>query len=224
MRLKLMFEKNLKPIKKPLNKEVNGFLNRVLGEDNKYHGIFSRYSVSSMQGGKMSKDGVINFPNGGYLFISSDDCDFIVKILKGISSKKGELYILDMKYKSMEISDFIVNEKFDLVRTISPILLSSKENKILTFRDDNFLSVLIDKSKKKLIKCGYDVECVNTLNMHLFHPENSTTKMVEVGRQKNIGSKIMLYVEGKKEIRKALYELGIGKCTGFGFGSVSINK
>ena len=223
MRIKLNFDPNTKPIHNPLNKEVNGFINNVLGIGNEYHGKFSRYSVSSMQGGHMDKNGVLNFPNGGYVFVSSDSDEFISKFLRGISKKRNLLYVFDMKYKSMDIKDFKVNERFDLVRTISPILLSSKDKKVLTFQDEEFISILTEKSKKKLIKCGYDKNLVDTLNMRLFHPENSRTKMVQVGEQKNIASKIMLYVEGDKSVRKALYELGIGKCTGFGFGSVSIN-
>ena len=223
MRFKLNFSKNSKPISKPLNEEVNGFLNNVLGDKNKYHGTFSRYSISSMQGGNMDKNGVLNFPNGGYIFISSDDYSFIANVLKGLSAKQDELYVFDMKYQSMEISDFIVNEKFDLVRAISPIMVSLN-GKNLTFKDDEFISVLIDKSIKKLINCGYDEKLAKTINIKLFHPENAKTKMVEIGKAKNIANKVMLYVEGDKTMRKALYELGIGKCTGFGFGAVNINS
>ena len=223
MKLKLNFERNLKPIHKPLNEEVNGFLNNVLGNKNKYHGTFSRYSVSSMQGGTMDKKGVLNFPNGGYVFISSDDYDFIGSVLKGLSAKQDELYVLDMKYQSMEISDFIVNEKFDLVRTISPVMVSAN-GRNLTFKDKDFISVLTDKSIKKLINCGYDEKLAKTLSIKLFHPENAKTKMVEIGKAKNIANKVMFYIEGDKKVRKALYELGLGKCTGFGFGAVNINN
>ena len=43
---------------RPLNKEVNGLINRCLGENNKYHGKFSNYCISQMQGGKMNKEGL----------------------------------------------------------------------------------------------------------------------------------------------------------------------
>jgi len=128
-----------------------------------------------------------------------------------------------MRYEKMEINDFIVNEKYDLVRTISPLLLSSK-GKVITFKDADFIETLLEKTLKKLIKCGYDEKLVKTLNIKPFHFENAKTKMVQVGKQKNIGSNVMLYVEGNKKIRKALYEIGLGKCTGFGFGALSINN
>ena len=223
MRIKVNFGNNSKPISKPLNKEVNGFLNAVLGEKNKYHGSFSRYSISSMQGGVMDKDGTLNFPNGGFVFISSDDYDFIANVLKGLSTKQEELHVLDMKYKNMEISDFIVNDKFDLVRSISPIFITIKRTPI-TFKDSGFVDILTKKSVEKLIKCGYDEKLANTIKIKLFHPENAATKVVEIGKAKNLANKVMLYVEGDKTMRKALYEIGLGKSTGFGFGAVNINN
>lgn len=223
MRLKVFFSRNIKPIEIPLNKEVNGFINNVLGEDNKYHGSFSRYSVSSMQKGIMDKNGIINFPNGGFIFVSSDDDEFIVNFLSGISLKQDMLYVSDMKYERFEIDDFIVNDKFDLVRTVSPILISDK-GKSLTFNDDSFIGVLTEKAVKKLIRCGYDENLANSISIKLFHPENAKTKMVQIGEVKNIANQVMLYVEGNKNIRRALYELGFGKCTGFGFGAVNINS
>lgn len=223
MRLKLSFSSNIKPIGKPLNEEVNGFLNNILGEGNKYHGTFSRYSVSSMQGGHMDKNGIINFPDGGYVFISSDDYEFIANVLKGLSSKQDDLYVFDMKYQSMVIDDFSVNEKFDLVRAISPVIIS-ENGKFLTFKDEHFFKYLTSKSIKKLINCGYDEKLANTLSIEPFHPEKFKTKMVEIKGKKNIASRVMFFVTGDKTIRKAIYELGIGKCTGFGFGAVNINN
>lgn len=223
MKIKLLFDCNSKLFHKPLNEEVNGFLNNVLGDGNKYHGTFSRYSVSSMQGGRMDKDGVLNFPNGGYVFVSSDDSEFMVTLLKGLAAKQKNLYVLDMKYKGMELCDFKVNERFDLVRSISPILISDGK-KAVTFNDDNFFELVREKSIKKLIKCGYDEKLVNTLEINPFHPEKYKTKMVEINGVKNIGSRVMFCISGDKTVRKALYELGIGKCTGFGFGAVSINN
>jgi len=223
MKLKLNFSKNSKPILNPLNVEINGFINRVIGNNNKYHGKFSRYSVSSMQGGSMGKDGILDFPNGGYVFVSSDDDGFISKIIIGLSKNAKNLGVLDMKYEGMEIDDFIVNEKFDLVRTISPLILTDKERS-LTFKDEGFIDALTDKCIKKLINCGYDKKLANTIKISEFHPEKYKTKMVEIKGAKNICNKVMFVVHGDKKMRKALYELGLGKCTGFGFGAVAINN
>ena len=223
MRLKINFSGSTKTFTQPLNKEVNGLVHKVIGKGNEYHGTFSRYSVSSMQGGHMDKNGAIIFPTGGHFFISSDDTKFIETIIKGLLKNKKDLHIFDMSYTGWEIKDFIVNEKFDLVRAISPILLSN-DKKIVTFSDEDFIDILTEKSIKKLIKCGYDEKLAKTIKFETFHPENYKTKMVEIKGVKNIANKVMLVVKGNKAMRKTLYELGLGKCTGFGFGAVSINK
>ena len=40
----------------------------------------------------------------------------------------------------------------------------------------------------------------------------------------NKSSQVMLLVRGKKEMRLALYKMGLGKSTGCGFGAIEIMK
>ena len=204
-----------------LNKEVNGFINRCLGKENKYHGHFSNYCVSTMQGGKMNIEGIIFFSDGGYIQVSSSDKDFINDLVSGIVTNSDNLSIGSLQYKSIDIDEFRPFKEYDIICTISPLYLSNK-GRSLTFKDDNFIEVLTEKSRKKLIHNGLSERVANTLSFNLFHPENAKTKMIEIGKQKNICSQIMLYVKGNKKARVMLYEMGLGKCTGFGFGAVTI--
>ena len=220
MVIKIFFKGTTEGFLKPLNPEVNGLINKWLGEGNNYHGAFSRYCVSSMQGGKMDSNGVLRFEDGGYINVSSDDSEFIGQLMQGILTIP-EVSVSSMKFDSMDVYDFKVNNGYDIIRTISPILLSNKDG-VITVKDDSFIETLLDKSKKKLIKAGLDEKKVNTLTFELFHPENAKTKMVEIKSQKNIGSMVMLIVRGDKEVRRTLYELGLGKSTGFGFGAIEI--
>lgn len=206
---------------RPLNKEVNGLINRCLGENNKYHGSFSDYCISSIQGGKMSKGGLLMFPNGAYIQVSSNDKDFINDLVSGIIANCDNLSIGGLRYKDIDIGAFEPFKEYDIIRTISPLYIS-KNGRSLTFKDDNFIEVLTDKSRKKLMHNGLSERVANTLSFSLFHPENAKTKMIEIGKQKNICSQIMLYVKGDKKARTMLYEMGLGKCTGFGFGAVTI--
>ena len=220
MFIKLFFKGTNETFSKPLNEEVNGLINKWLGKENKYHGTFSRYCVSSMQGGSMSKDGILSFKDGGYVVVSSDDVQFISTLLKGIMMETNGL-VKSMKYYKMEMGEFEPYKDYDIVRTISPILISNKE-KTLTFKDKDFIPELTKRSIKKLINCGVDEKSASTLSLELFHQENAKTKMVEVKKQKNICSQVMLIVKGDKDIRKKMYELGFGKSTGFGFGAVTV--
>lgn len=221
MRIKVNFSSSEAVFNDSLNKEVNGFINRILGKGNKYHGNISRYSISSLQGAT-KKDNGYSFPNGSYLFIASDDGEFIGKIMSGLMSNE-DLYIRDMRYTNIEICDYDIGSKFDLVRTISPILVSDGR-RMVTYKDDDFIDILTKKSRKKLIYFGLDGKKANSLKLRLFHPENAKTASIPIGKAVNIGSKVMLYVEGHKDARKLIYEVGFGKCTGFGFGAVTVNK
>jgi CRISPR-associated endoribonuclease Cas6 len=221
MILKLNFEGTTETFSKPLNEEVNGLINKWLGENNEYHGTFSRYCVSTMQGGSMNNDGIISFPNGGYVMVSTDDIDFISKLTIGIFNTKDGA-VKSMKFKNFEINEFVPYKEYDIIRTISPILITNKEGKSLTFKDDSFIEELTTRSIKKLINCGLNEKIANTLTIEYFHKDKAKTKMVELHSQKNICSQVMLVVRGDKEARKKIYELGFGKSTGFGFGAVTI--
>ena len=223
MRIKVNFGKSEKLIRMPLNKEVNGFVNRILGENNEYHGKFSRYNISSMLGYTTVGTEGIRFPNGGYFYVSSDDDEFVERFVFGLINKGRGLGIMDMPYLYYEMCDFKLNRSFDLVRTISPITIRV-DNKAVTFDNPIFTSKLLDVSKKKLIHCGSSESDVDTLSIELFHPENAKTKMVKIGNAKVVCNFVMFVVRGKKNVRKALYETGIGRSTGFGFGAVSLNE
>lgn len=223
MKIIIKFEGSNEVFKKALNKEVNGFINQCLGKDNPYHGNFSRYCISSMQGGRMNKNGELLFKNNAYLQVStdSDNTEFINRLINGLSDTANGMAIKSLKYKGFEVSVFQPYHKFDIIRTISPLYLTNKD-KSLTFKDEDFLKVLRKKSIQKLIYCGVDKTTAETINFKLFHPENAKTRMVKIGKQKNLASQVMLYVEGNRNARLKLYELGLGKCTGFGFGAVMI--
>ena len=225
MRIKIIFNGSNKNFDDSIIGKINGFVNYCLGDNNEYHGKFSNYSVSSLQGGKMDKNGVLTFKDGAYLYISSLDAEFISKfMMKLLSSNQG---IDDMTVKYFEIEKLIPHNNYDIVRTVSPILLTvskDRNKRIVTIKDDDFFDILSEQSKKKLLKEGFDVVKVNTLKIEPFHTEKAKTKCVFIKDTPNIGSMIMAIVKGEPEIREALYTMGLGKSTGYCFGSVTINQ
>ena len=219
MRLKLYFDNSILVFKHPFNKKVNGFINKLLGANNKYHGKTSRYSVSPLLGAVKVDDG-FSYPNGAHLYISSDDSDFIRDIMFGLMEGRGT-QIEDMRYLRCEMCDFNVGSMFDLVRT-APLLLNDK-GRVVTVKDDDFTDVLVRKTRNKLVHYGMSEKVANTLEFELFHGEKAKTVAIPIGNVINIGSKVMLYAKGNRKARRMAYELGLGKCTGFGFGSVTLN-
>ena len=220
MRIKIYFNSSDSVFKHPFNKKVNGFINKVLGANNNYHGKTSRYSVSPLLGA-VKVDGGFSFPNGAHLYISSDDSEFITRIMIGLMEGNGTK-IEDMYYVRTVICDFNVGSVYDLVRT-APLLLNYN-GRVITVKDNDFTEILVRKTRKKLIHYGLSERIANTLNFKLFHEEKAKTVAIPIGNVINIGSKVMLVAEGSKKARRMAYELGLGKCTGFGFGSVTLNE
>lgn len=225
MRIKIEFSSSERIYKEAMNGKVNGFINYCLGENNIYHGNFSNYCVSSLQGGHMNKKGELSFPEGSYLYVSSSDGDFIETIIETImSSNKG---IDDMNVTTFSVEYIQSYSEYDIIRTISPVMLVWKQGdkkRIVTVKDSDFFEILTEQSKLKLIKQGHDEEKVKTLKIEPFHIEKAKTKDVVIKGIHNITSMIMAVVKGDAGVRCALYELGLGKSTGYGFGAVETGK
>ena len=218
MRIKLKFSPSKIPFTEPTQNIVNSCIHRILGKDNKYHNSFSNYSVSSLFGG-MIVDNQMIYPNGAHFYVSSFNNEFIEQIMFKIIDCNVEMR--DMKLIGIDIESFNVHNDYDIIRTISPILLKDKE-RVVTFQDEDFINILTEKSKIKLLKCGFSKNDVETLKFEPFHFENARLKFPKVKNVVNKSSQVMLIVKGKKEIRLALYKMGLGKSTGSGFGAIEI--
>ena len=227
MRIRINFLASPEIINDPLNSEVNGFVNKLLGENNEYHGKVSNYSVSPMLGYVIDKEKhQKSYPNGGYFNISSPDTDFMSKIVTGLvniteSDRVGQLKVNKMKL--FEIDQFLLADYYDIVHFTGGVIVKD-EKTALTYKDEKFLEILQKKSIQRLIHNGISEKSANSIKISLYHPEKSRTEMVKVKKQANICNRIRLVVHGTKEARLALYELGMGVSTGFGFGSVSLRE
>ena len=218
MRIKINFSCHKDGFDKPIQDYVNSFIHKLLGHNNVYHDSFSNYSISSLNGGVIV-DGKITYPYGGYLYISSLDMDFLFKIKKALL--KTNFQLCDMSPVSANIEDFYPMNEYDIIRTVNPILLKDGDN-IITYKDENFIEVLLEKSKKKLLHNGIPYNKVETLNIEPFHFEKAKVKYAKVKNVINKSSHVMLCIKGDRDARYALYNLGLGKSTGCGFGNVDI--
>ena len=223
MVLKMFFDSSLEEFKKPLNKEVNGFVMNLLGKDNNYHGNKSDYCISSIQGGVCNDNGTTSFPNGAIVAVSSNNPLFISIIIDSLISNTSELKIASLTYEKMEMTDYNPFSDYDVVRSISPISLKSN-GRFCTCEDSNFVSVLQKHCINKLIQSGVSEKAANTITIEPFHFEGARKVCVKIDEAKNISSNVMLIVKGNKNARKQLYNMGMGRCTGFGFGFVEVRN
>lgn len=219
MILKIYFDLPKEGVAIPINnqKELNSFIHKTLGHDNKYHDAFSNYSISWLMGGKMIDKGSISFSTNPYLFVTSLDSEFIGTLLKGLMDKKYDLF--GMKYSHCEMNEFAVNSRFDTILTNSPVIVKDENGRKISVDNLEFIEYLKQNCIRKLKFCGI---VDDTFDIILRHPEKAKTKKVMVGESFNICTLISCYVYGKPETRKMLYNLGLGGSTGCGFGSVKV--
>jgi CRISPR-associated endoribonuclease Cas6 len=219
MRITLNFGPTVVPFSEPTQNYVNGLIHTILGKDNHYHDKFSNYSVSFLRGGKLTSEGLI-YPDGGKLYISSPDETFIETFLINLIHSKN-VKVRDMALTSYDISDISVNAKYDIIETLSPILL--KENgKRITFKDSSFLSVLERQCVAKLTKNGLTSTDLKGFIIKPFHFEKARVQLPKIKNVVNPSSQVMLVIEGTVKARKMLYEMGLGNSTGCGFGAVKV--
>lgn len=223
MRLKLLFSKNDIPVPLSTQSNVNSFIHANLGTDNKYHDSFSDYSISTLQGGyRRSQD--IDYPKGGYVFVTTNNMDFINSLTVGLYNGNKTHLGWGMEYKGMDIIGLDINKKYDIVFTISPILLKDHQTKrLITVKDDIFVDKLKDNCLKKLSRY-FTPNQLRTFDITLFKGERSKTVNVIVKDIINQCSVVKLVVNGSPKVRETLYGLGLGNSTGCGFGAVKVYK
>lgn len=221
MRLKLKFGPNTEKFDKPTNGYVNGFVHFVLGKENKWHDKFSPYSVSPMHGGTLDKEsGFVQFPNGGYFIVASDDKEFINDFLNGLV-ENPDLKLQSMPYLGFESYNLDASKYFDLIRLECVRL--KRDDKEVTQEDGKFLEYLTAHCIAKLTRSGISEDDAKSIKMEPFHPERWRTSYVKMkpGTEKQSitpASTVMVVLRGKKVARAKLLNLGFGNSTGCGFG------
>lgn len=219
MIVKVKFSKPTMDVPVNNQKELNSYIHKCLGANNKFHDAFSDYCVSSLQGGKLDfSTGMLYFEDVPYILFTTNNQEFTVQFLNGIMKNENTLF--GMHYDGFEFSDFEVSNYFDKVFLVSPLLLKIKDKKI-SVKDDNYLQLLKEHCIKKLAHNGIVDE---TFDIEIRNENKAKVKKIMVGDVFNICSMVSFIIKGKKETRLKLYNLGLGTSTGSGFGFVKIYK
>lgn len=202
---------------------ITSFFHKVIGTENQLHNSFSDYSISEIQGGKLYND-TITYEKGGFVHISAPSTEMLDKFLLNIYTHfNKEIYSNSGIYlRAINFTDFKVGEYFDKVQTVSPIRLKNKEDKEITFQDEDFMDLLNEKMRKKLKRFDANIN-LNRFKIEAFKVENAKQKSVSV--KKGVYTKcsyMRFIVRGTMETRRIAYLLGFGQSTGCGFGSIKV--
>lgn len=201
---------------------LNSFFHKCLGNNNPYHDAVSDYCLSNLRGGKkVENQRILNFEKGAFFFLTSTNLELINLFLKGL--KENVEFGFGMKVKDI----LFLNEKnytfkngYNIFRTLTPILIkTSREEKFLTIEDNDFSEKLTLYMKNKLSKIEPNVNLNNFKIIIKDHPSNKK-KLVTVKNVKNFATQCDFIVYGNEKIYDLLYNYGVGKSTGSGFGTI----
>lgn len=227
MKLKIEFTANKEPVPFTYISNLNGYLHKVLGSENKYHDDISLYSTSFLHGGKISKNKkYLDFPRGAQWYISSPNKQFILDFINNVY--KDTSFAFGMELQGVEVVEGeLINEgEYYLFHTMSPILLKQRDpdtrkNIYFTYEDDVKTTSELMKSiiLKKAEKAGIAIKSTDFDISFNYEYQQKKIKWITVKTVNNKTSVCPIFLKtAKPEVAEFIYAVGVGHSTGSGFG------
>lgn len=185
---------------------------------NKIHDEVSLYSLSWLQGGKMTKGG-FDFPKGAKWFISFWDEEIGKQLI--MSAMKDPDGCCGMVVKEIQMQDtpqFSSKEKFI---ASSPVFIrkydENRKATHLTYKDEEADFYLTETLKKKLKTANLDCKVKVSFDKTYYNPK---TKLIKINGIENRANFCPVIIEGDPEAIRFAWNVGIGHSTGCGFGAI----
>jgi CRISPR-associated endoribonuclease Cas6 len=194
-----------------------GAFHKWLGK-NEVHDQASLYSLSWLQGGTASKEG-LRFNRGATWFISSHDEALIKRVIKGILEDPAVCYgmsVVDVQIQSTP--HFGYEERFLVA---SPVFIKRTiENREVHFsyEDAEAGNLLTETLKTKLKKAGLPETDVQVM----FDPDypNPKMKVVHYNKVGNKANLCPIIIKGDPKAIGFAWNVGVGNSTGICFGAL----
>ena len=218
MRIHLRTTANTSPVPFDYQQKLVGTIHKWIGK-NSIHDKISLYSFSWLNGGRMI-DNALHFANGATLFISFYDEGIIKKIIKTILN-------LPEMFCGLTVTDITIDEEpqlsgRDTFMCASPIFIKRKlENgriKQYNYNDEQANLYLKETLLSKMKEAGIEDDSLD-IRFDLSY-KNKKTKLV---RYHGIGNKANfcpVIIKARPETKLFAWNVGIGNCTGIGFGAI----
>jgi len=222
MRIIFEFTENTSLV--PINNQsyMNYYIQKCLGDNNKYHDSKNDYSISSLYGGKLTDDELhLSFKNGGIIVVTSKNEEFLNTLICGVMSNKELKW--GMKFDKINFISEIFRNGWNHFATLSPFIIKKyidkKNYTFSTLNDSDFVDTVKKHIIKKLSKIynginltDFDVKIIN-------HPSHKVKKIM-VKNVKNEANQCQVSIFCSSDVAEKIYNLGIGQSTGSGFGTI----
>mgnify|MGYP000881413796 CR=1 FL=1 len=227
MRVKIKFKGENGNVPFNTQAAVNSYIHDCLGRNNEFHDRPSNYSLTSLQGGRVNdaKTG-LSFKDDAFLIVSSQDADFIGKLLMGVMSHREFSYgmsLLDVEQVSEEM-----HEGWNHLTTITPILLKrgykqKGPDDYVKVTDADFAQRLKEHLVRKLSKIDPTLDLSGVEVSVPDRPFNKVRRVM-IKNIPNYASNCWVSIRCSKKVATMIYHLGLGQSTGSGFGTVCLNQ
>jgi CRISPR-associated endoribonuclease Cas6 len=218
MRLYLKLSKSDKIVDFNYQPLLTGCIHKWLGKDNLQHGKVSLYSFSWLQNIDVVKTG-IKIKNGSYFILSLHDMGLVKTVVKNILDEPEMFFgtrVYDIRIQ--ETPEFSSKERFLLA---SPVLVKryTREKDIhYTFSDEKSDEYLTETLKNKAKIAGLNSDNLKVYFDRTYH--SPKTKIISYKGVQNRVNICPIIIEGSPEMIAFAWNVGLGNCTGIGFGAL----
>lgn len=219
MRLQIITSPNTSLVPFNYQQKLTGVIHKWLGENNQEHGEISLYSFSWLQNTMVSKEG-LSYPKGAKWFISFHDYKRIKTVLSNIR-------IMPEMFCGMVAEEVIIEETPDfsnreLFLLGSPVLIKRSENGKTVeydFESPESGKLLEDTLRTKMQRAGLPVDGTLRIMFDLSY-EKKKKKLVWYDGISSKANMCPVIIKGYNVTKQFAWNVGLGNCTGIGFGSI----
>ena len=219
MRIHISTTKNTCLVPFDYQQKLVGTIHKWIG-NNSIHDSISLYSFSWLKGGEKVSN-ALNFPNGATMFLSFYDDVIMRRVIKSILDD-SEMFC-GLSVTNITIDDTPSLENKELFYCASPIFIKRKMEdgsiKQFTYDDEKTSALLKETLTAKMREAGLEED--ETLDIKFDTSYNR--KRLKLIHYRGIGNKANLcpvIIKAKPETKLFAWNVGIGNCTGIGFGAI----
>lgn len=220
MRIYLRTTPNTQPVPIDYQQKLVGTIHKWIGSANKLHGDMSLYSFSWLQGSKFDRKN-LSFKKGATFFISFFDESVIKDIIRSILDDP-------QMFCGLEVTDVQLEKTPDLAdRTLfycgSPVFIKRRLQdghiKQYNFNDVESDRLMKETLQNKMHKAGLQEDETLDIRFDTSY-QGKRLKLIQYHGIGNKASMCPVIINGKTETKLFAWNVGIGSCTGIGFGAI----
>lgn len=220
MRVYLRTTPNDLPVPVDYQQKLVGTIHKWIGNNNILHGNMSLYSFSWLQGSKL-ENSTLSFQHGARFFISFYDENVIRTIVHAILETP-------QMFCGLEVTDVQLADTLDLTeRTLfycaSPIFIKRRlvngNIRQYNYNDTESSHLMKETLANKMRLSGLSEDDTLDIKFDTTY-RNKRLKLIHYHGVGNKASLCPVIINGKEATKRFALDVGIGSCTGIGFGAI----